>query len=383
MRLTRTGILTLFLGLVILAITVFSPTHRAAAASTLVVPNQYSTVQAAVNAASPGDTIKIKPGTYTEQVSIGKDLTIKGAGALLTTIKAPPVLVLDSFGRTAIIKIDSGATVNMTGLTVSGPAATACADGTLNTGIWIIADSTLNLSFARVTHIHDTPRQFCNRAGTAVTVGGFISEQIGHATIDHVVISDYQGNGVSAFTPGSALTVTNSIIDAQTTAADFGVFTGGIEIGAGAVAKVTHNIISNSRCVGTNDLGPCGSDPMSNFQASGITNGPGDPPGPGTEFAYNVISGNDVGIYLGAADDCCLMHHNLILNSVLFGIVFQDSINTTSHDVIVGGPVGVAVVADALDSVGTFEKEAIFRQSIAQTQELECCGFNATVVRTP
>jgi transposase-like protein len=41
------------------------------AASTLGVPTQYSTVQAAVNAASPGDTMRIRPGTYSEQVSIG------------------------------------------------------------------------------------------------------------------------------------------------------------------------------------------------------------------------------------------------------------------------------------------------------------------------
>ena len=56
----------------------------AAAASTLLVPSQYPTIQAAVNAASPGDTILVGPGVYFEQVSIGKSVTIVGSGATRT-----------------------------------------------------------------------------------------------------------------------------------------------------------------------------------------------------------------------------------------------------------------------------------------------------------
>ena len=41
----------------------------------------YVTISAAVAAASPGDTIKVCPGTYPEQVMINKTLTLKGAQA--------------------------------------------------------------------------------------------------------------------------------------------------------------------------------------------------------------------------------------------------------------------------------------------------------------
>ena len=71
----------------ILAVAALAP---AAFAATRSVPSQYSTVQAAVNAAASGDTISIANGTYTEQVTIpgGKNgLKIVGAsqtGVIIT-----------------------------------------------------------------------------------------------------------------------------------------------------------------------------------------------------------------------------------------------------------------------------------------------------------
>lgn len=52
-----------------------------AAAATINVPGDYPTIQAAINAASPGDTIQIAPGTYAESLDINKALTIVGSGS--------------------------------------------------------------------------------------------------------------------------------------------------------------------------------------------------------------------------------------------------------------------------------------------------------------
>jgi len=55
-----------------------SSLQLSSAASALVVPTQFPTIQAAINAASSGNTVKVLPGTYTEQITINKNLTLMG-----------------------------------------------------------------------------------------------------------------------------------------------------------------------------------------------------------------------------------------------------------------------------------------------------------------
>lgn len=58
-----------------------------ARAATLVVPDGFPTIQAAVNAAAPGDTVLVQPGTYHEAVSISyKTITLESAGGPEVTI---------------------------------------------------------------------------------------------------------------------------------------------------------------------------------------------------------------------------------------------------------------------------------------------------------
>src|SRR3954454_4857828 len=85
---------------------IFGFTHPAHAVSILVVDSDgqasaadcnasdpaYTTVQSAVDAAGASDIVLICPGTYTEQVTVQKDLDLAGTSETGVVIKAPAAL---------------------------------------------------------------------------------------------------------------------------------------------------------------------------------------------------------------------------------------------------------------------------------------------------
>jgi len=52
------------------------------------VPAQYATIQDAIDAAAPGDTVKVAPGTYSESVRLRPGVCLIGSGARTTTLDA-------------------------------------------------------------------------------------------------------------------------------------------------------------------------------------------------------------------------------------------------------------------------------------------------------
>jgi hypothetical protein len=101
---------------------------RSAFTATLCVgpgPGCYPTIQAAVDAAHDGGTIKVAPGTYAGGISIGKSVRLAGAGAAVTTIRGG--------GPVVTIGVTSGTvepTVSISGVTITGGVT----DVDLNTG---------------------------------------------------------------------------------------------------------------------------------------------------------------------------------------------------------------------------------------------------------
>src|SRR6188768_994179 len=84
----------------------------------------YLTIQSAVNAASPGDTIDVCAGIYPEQVVVAKsDLTIRGAGASATRVR-PMVVVQNTTSLlagspvTAVLLVNGATNVAIANLTV-------------------------------------------------------------------------------------------------------------------------------------------------------------------------------------------------------------------------------------------------------------------------
>ena len=52
------------------------------------VPGEYATIQAAVDAANPGDTVRVAPGEYTESIQMREGVCLLGSGAKRTILDA-------------------------------------------------------------------------------------------------------------------------------------------------------------------------------------------------------------------------------------------------------------------------------------------------------
>ena len=86
----------------------------------------YRTIQSAVNAANPGDTIFVYPGTYIEQVIINKALSVTGSGVENTLIAG------DEDGN--VVKITANG-VEMSGFTVTGTGSNPTAGSIFLDGV--------------------------------------------------------------------------------------------------------------------------------------------------------------------------------------------------------------------------------------------------------
>lgn len=97
-----------------------------ALATTINVPADYATIQAAINAAADGDTIMIAAGTYHQGLNISsKHLTLQGAGKTTTFLDGTGLAVRGIYAHA-----DVGHTTTITGLTVQNFG---------NTGVFIQA----------------------------------------------------------------------------------------------------------------------------------------------------------------------------------------------------------------------------------------------------
>jgi hypothetical protein len=330
------------------------------ATSLITVPTDYPTIQSAIDAASAGDTIKVLPGTYVEQLTISKSLTLIGSGARSTIIQAPAVLDTNVLGLTYIAQINGGATVSMKGFTVD--AGTSC---DVFFGVTVLDSATFNLDTSVITGCY----QVGVIVGSTRTPDG---PQTGHATITRTNVNGYQDQGIIARAPGTTLTVSYSTI----TAAEESPVDGqaGITEFSGAKVNIHHNKISRNLC----DNPACGPDFLTQLQGFGILV---NSAAAGSVISYNDISDNDVGIATALNSGCCKVDHNILKDNRFFGLVVVDGEHTIFNTQISGGNVGVLAAAFSVDTVATLDRVTIVG-TITPTQELSV-GATAEVVFAP
>lgn len=379
------------LALVVIATGALSASASIAASSsalarTIVVPRDFPTIQAAVDAAAPGDTITVMSGTFTEEIVIAKDLTLRGAGVGATVVKSPPTLTpfaVDTRNGTpftAIVRVAHGAHVRISGLGVSGPLPCQFVFG-----IVVVQSANLELTDARVSNMRPDPGACPEPSplgGRAVRFGFprpiLIDGERGTAAsgrVTHVVVDSYLDTGLSATAPfggpPTQVTVADNVVNAgvQTYATE----QFGIHVFLNAVARVTGNTISGGVCT----FPGCGSDPINEFQAMGVLIDSG---GEGSTIAGNRVSGSDVGVYQFGSPNCCTISGNTLTDNRFFGIVIQDGDGSTSENTIGGGQVGIGVVADFVDTTGVLRGDRIRKTTVEPVRELQCCGVTATAI---
>jgi len=231
------------LAMLFLVAGVFALGSRQVNAATLTVGcpgSTYPTIQAAVTAASPGDTILVCPGTYTEQVTIpaGKNnLTLRSKTPLGAIIKAPAVMVTPK----AIVRVNGASNVKILAFKITGPGGFGC--DSLEYGVRVDNGGSALIRDNYITEIRDNPFSGCQN-GVAIQVGRALEGQVGSATIVDNRIDKYQKNGITISNTGSQAFISeNSVKGAGPTAVNA---QNGIQVSSGAQAIVEENEVSDN-----------------------------------------------------------------------------------------------------------------------------------------
>jgi hypothetical protein len=165
----------------------------------------FNSIQTAVFASVPGDTIIVCDGVYNEQVGIPISLlTLAGSGNAIIQPTVPG-------GNLNVVEV-TGRDVIMSGFTVAGPGPTGC--NSIHTGIAVFGGGSLDLSNTTVRDIRDNPFSGCQN-GEGIRVGtarGSSTPDVGQATIDNVIVTHYQKNGIVIAGTNSTGKITNTTV---------------------------------------------------------------------------------------------------------------------------------------------------------------------------
>ena len=168
----------------------------------------YTTIGAAVAAASSGDTIYIKNGTYAETVTINdKALTLKGESQNGVTIQ----FVYESRNQTATFNgtqcypiVSSNSNLTLQDLTIAGPTARHHGIG------GVLATAGLTMSNVTVKDIRCTAD---NAEVCGVQYGrGIMVDGSGDVSITNCKVIDFQKNAIDVNTTGKVV-INNNIIE--------------------------------------------------------------------------------------------------------------------------------------------------------------------------
>ena len=334
-------------------------------------PPEYATIGAAVTAASPGEQICIGAGTWPEQVTISKELTLTGAGEAVTIISSPASLVavcgtdLDP-AAVAIVDVCSS-NVTISDLTVDGDAAGDGAQTGMPSsgstdffGLVVHGGATATISAVTVTNVHTAdPTHWGNQSGDAIWVAPASTL---NATDIHVL--RYQKSGVVAYgseTELAYITLTDSLIEG--------------DLLAGMNASIAMNGITivrtNASLHGVTSRGnqcthvSCSSSPEDS-NAGGILIYDWDVTDPvmNVSIIDSIFTENDIGVYTDVTNptSSIAVDSNDISGNRWFGVQLDEGhANFAYNDITNNGIAGVVAIAGAY---GVSDNDSTFLQNV-------------------
>jgi len=230
----------------------------ALAAKTINVPADYATIQAAINAASNGDTILVADGTYTENIDFkGKAITVKSANGSATTI-------IDGGALDTVVKFQTNETSSsvLDGFTIRNGAVNSSSTFS-GSGIYVNSSSPtivnnvikanggcqgsgIDVQFGspliQGNTITQNSQSGCvgGTGGGGILLGGAAQAQILNNTISQNSMG-VDGGGISLFAAGTP-TIRGNTITANTSGGNGG----GIAMANQSDAVVTDNIFQGN-----------------------------------------------------------------------------------------------------------------------------------------
>jgi parallel beta-helix repeat protein len=231
---------------------------KAAAAAILRVPQDFPTIQAAINAAAVGDTVLVSPGTYVERIDFqSKEITVESAAGPADTIidgnqAGAVVTIRSSAGQTPVLRGFTIRNGNDTSLT-SGGGVGVFNGPALIEGNWLMGNAScegggITARFSAATirgNVISGNRPNCSggTGGGGIFIGGAGTVQV----LDNVItgnISSSDGGGIGLFAAGTPTISGNVISDNQTSLVGSG---GGISMVNHSDALITNNVITGNR----------------------------------------------------------------------------------------------------------------------------------------
>jgi Right handed beta helix region len=293
---------------------------------------RYATIQEAVDAVSPGTSIKVCPGTYAEQLVIEKSVKVIGADPATPPTVTAPEVVAHPTGPCATgaeadveVMVCAASPVTLSNLHINARFSAPTCEVKLY-GVLVGGGATLTATHDEVL----APSRCSSGIGVAVGTTGAV-EQTGHATLRQVSVSGYSGRGIAATGAGSSVRVIASDVRGGTEGSSGPT---GIEIGQGATGMVKGSTIARNwlvgRTIGTGILVDRAAPPVV------IANDTLEEDGTGVKFASGATT--------APSTPELVLRRSRILNSLGVALLLEQGTASIAHDLIEGGEYGIQIV---------------------------------------